>query len=87
MKKEKEKFESNSTVLPKHDNGEAANVKVERDADVKKPQQAKKRSHDESEDSERSQGSGRSKTGYVSWCKPCAITFIVVQLVYSILFH
>ncbi|KAK3788029.1 hypothetical protein RRG08_051103 [Elysia crispata] len=63
MKKEKEKFESNSTVLPKHDNGEAANVKVERDADVKKPQQAKKRSHDESEDSERSQGSGRSKTG------------------------
>ncbi|RUS74883.1 hypothetical protein EGW08_017348 [Elysia chlorotica] len=64
MKKEKEKFDS--TTVPKHDNGDAANIKSDRDADMKKPQQAKKRSHEESEDSERSHGSGRSgrsKTG------------------------
>ena len=66
MKREKEKFENNSASVPKHDNGDALSEKQERDAEVKKPQLGKKRSHDESDDSERSAGSGRtprSKTG------------------------
>ncbi|GFN77041.1 cyclin-l1 [Plakobranchus ocellatus] len=68
MKKEKEKFESAGGVVPKNDNGEAANDKAEREAEIgaKKGQQDKKRSHDDSDDSERSAGSGRSarsKTG------------------------
>ncbi|GFR84914.1 cyclin-L1 [Elysia marginata] len=66
MKKEKEKFDNNGANVPKHDNGEATNIKQERDTEVKKTQHAKKRSHDESEDSERSAGSARSarsKTG------------------------